>query len=56
MTEYILSTSHLEEWLEKPAKIHIFWESKKAQHAGKLEALELYVQHAIDQVRQLTLE
>ena len=51
MIEYMLSTPHLEEWLEKPGRIHIFWESKKAQHAGKLETLELYVQHAIDQVR-----
>jgi hypothetical protein len=30
MVEYMLSTPHLEEWLEKPGRIHVFWESKKA--------------------------
>lgn len=38
---------------EKKGNIYLFWKSKKAMHASKLETLELYTQHAFDQLRNI---
>lgn len=41
---------------EKKGNIYMFWKSQKAVHASKLETLELYTQHAIDQLRNIQNE
>ena len=55
----MLKNDHLEEWIdkinEKKGNIQLFFDSKKAKHAHKLETMELYIQHAIEQVRKMSI-
>lgn len=52
--DLVLSSDRLEEWFEvikeKKSKIYVFWDSQKALHAHTYEALELYMQTAVDRL------
>lgn len=50
----ILDSSKLDEWNEKindgKGNLFLFWQQKKAKHGSQLEALDLYIQNAYDQL------
>jgi len=53
--DYMMNTYHLEEWFNSQnGNICVFWNSKAGKHAGQMEALDLYVQHAIDKLRHFS--
>lgn len=50
----MLNSSRLDDWNEKindgSTNLFLFWQQNKAKHASKLEALDLYIQNAYDQL------
>jgi len=53
----VLNSDKLDEWFEavkeKKSKIYIFWDSQKVLHAHTYEAIELYMQTAVDRLGEI---